>query len=134
MTTEGCFRDFESDPAEAQSLWNALARARADYAPRVLAAAEDAVFRWYLPLARTLASGAAGTAADPIAVEQAAELGLAQAVLGWPRADCGGFERFARTMIAERVRCCAAPRTRRSMPAPPALSLLPVQASPGSGR
>ena len=94
-------------------LWDVLARARVDYAPRVLAAAEDAVFRWYLPLARGLAAGCSTTASDPVAIEQAAELGLAQAVLSWHQPDCREFERFARTKITERLqRYSAEPGTR----------------------
>jgi len=89
--------------AEAQWLWAALTRAREEYSPRVLAAAEDAVFRWYLPLARSMSTDQAGTAVDPIAIEQAAELGLAQAVLGWRQPDCREFERYASGMITERL-------------------------------
>jgi len=103
-------------------LWDALARARADYAPRVLAEAEDAVFRWYLPVARSLATGPAVTAVDPVAVEQAAELGLAQAVLGWRGPDCEGFERFARGVIVERLQRFPAVRgTGRLTSVPPAV-------------
>jgi hypothetical protein len=103
MTAAGGFRGDGDVAAEAQSLWDALARARSEYAPRVLAAAEDAVFRWYLLLARSLAAGPAAGAVDPVAVRQAAELGLAQAVLGWVRPDCREFERFARTVIGARL-------------------------------
>ena len=120
-TSEGCFRGDVAHAAEAQSLWNALARARADYAPRVLAAAEDAVFRWYLPLARAHVSGPTLTAVDPIAVQQAAELGLAQAVLGWRQPDCHEFGRFAGIMITERVdRCVAESGHRRPLSLPSA--------------
>jgi hypothetical protein len=123
-------------------LWDALARARADYAPRVLAAAEDAVFRWYLPLARSLAAGPAVAAVDPVAVGQAAELGLAQAVLGWRQPDCRDFERFARTVISERLqRFPAARGTRRLTSVRPAVPPLPGrddevapgEALPGTG-
>jgi hypothetical protein len=125
-TTEGCFRGYLFEAAETQSLWTALARARADYAPRVLAEAEDAVFRWYLPLARELSAGPCHAAKDPIAVEQAAELGLAQAVLGWRQPNCREFERFARGLITERIqRCTAGPGIRIPAPGPAALSPLP---------
>ena len=103
ITVEGCFRSDANAAAEARWLWDALARARANYSPRVLAAAEDAVFRWYLPLARSMSTDQAGTAVDPIAIEQAAELGLAQAVLGWRQPDCREFERYASGMITERL-------------------------------
>jgi hypothetical protein len=102
-TAEGCFRDDVNAAAEAQWLWAALTRARAEYSPRVLAAAEDAVFRWYLPLARSLSTGPAVTAVDPVAVEQTAELGLAQAVLGWRQPDSREFVRYASSMITERL-------------------------------
>jgi hypothetical protein len=125
LTAEGCFRGGGGGAAGAQSLWDALAWARADYAPRVLAEAEDAVFRWYLPVARSLATGPAVIAVDPVAVEQAAELGLAQAVLGWRRPDCGDFERFARGVIIERLqRFPAARGTGRLTLVPPAVSPL----------
>lgn len=72
------------------------------------ATAEDAVFRYYLPLARSLADAAAvgGTVggADLADLDQAAELGLAQAVLGWRGRSARGFERFARGMIMSRLR------------------------------
>ena len=94
------------DAAATQDVWYVLARARTDDAPRTLAAAQDAVFRRYLPMARTLANGP-GTGdlpVDPAEAEQAAELGLAQAVLRWRRPDSGGFEVFARTAIASQLR------------------------------
>lgn len=94
--------DDDADP-QAQRLWDALARARAEYAPRLLAEAEDAVFRFYLPLAKSLAGASTTGAQDTVAVEQAAELGLAQAVLAWPGADSRGFERFARAAITSQL-------------------------------
>jgi hypothetical protein len=101
----------------------------------VLAEAEDTVFRWYLPLARSLAAGPAVTAVDPVAVEQAAELGLAQAVLGWRQPDCRDFERFARTVITERLqRFPAARGIRRLTSVPSAVPPLPGRvddAAPG---
>ena len=45
-----------------------------------------------------------GRPGDPADAEQAAELGLAQAVLGWRRPDSGGFEVFARTAITSQLR------------------------------
>ena len=83
-----------------------LARAGTDDVPRTLAAAQDAVFRRYLPMARTLANGAGDGSrpVDPTAAERAAELGLAQAVLRWRRPDSSGFEAFARAAIAAQLR------------------------------
>jgi hypothetical protein len=61
---------------------------------------EDAAFRRYLPLARTLAHTAGdATDADRTAVEQAAELGLATAVPAWRKRAGAGFRRFARSSI-----------------------------------
>jgi hypothetical protein len=84
-------------------VWYVLARARTDEAPRTLAAAQDAVFRRYLPMARTLTSSG-DWPVDPVAAERAAELGLAQAVRRWRRPDGRGFEVFARAAIASQLR------------------------------
>ena len=98
--------DRIADSAATQDVWCVLARAGTDDLPRTLAAAQDAVFRRYLPMARTLANGPGngGRPVDPADAEQAAELGLAQAVLGWRRPDSGGFEVFARTAITSQLR------------------------------
>ena len=60
-------------------------------------AAQDAVFRRLLPMARAVAIGAvpAGGPVDPGAGERAAESGLARAVARWWSADGAGFEVFA---------------------------------------
>ena len=98
--------DRISDSAAIQDAWYVLARAGTDGASRTPAAAQDAVFRRYLPMARTLANGAGDGSrpVDPADAERAAELGLAQAVLGWRRPDSGGFEVFARTAITSQLR------------------------------
>ena len=49
--------DRISDSAAIQDAWYVLARAGTDGASRTPAAAQDAVFRRYLPMARTLANG-----------------------------------------------------------------------------
>lgn len=72
----------DADP-EADQLWDALARARAQHDPRVLAAAEDGVFSCHLPLDRAAARGGAADGAPPVDAERAAELGLAEVVLQW---------------------------------------------------
>lgn len=105
-TVEGCMPVDDAVDCEAQRLWQVLVRARAEYAPRVLAEAEDAVFRYYLPLARSLAADRAAGAPGPVAVVQAAELGLSQAVLSWPKTDKAGFERFAVATVAARLDQC----------------------------
>ena len=101
----------ESDPVRlvvVEKLWDSLHRARDDPAAAgTLANAEDAVFRFYLPFARTLAGGHPAAAADPMGAEQAAETGLARAVLGWQRPDCRDFWRFARMEIDGQLRILA---------------------------
>ena len=66
--------DRITDTAANQDVWYVLARAGTDSAPRTLAAAQNAVFRRYLPMARTLATnpGSGSLPVDP-----------ADAELGW---------------------------------------------------
>ena len=101
---------FDADvggPAEAggpdrvaQQLWDAFHRACTDRAePAAVADLEDEVFRFYLPLARSIFVVHPAARVDAVAAEQAAEIGLAQAVLGWRRRDSTGFARFARDRI-----------------------------------
>ena len=95
-----------NESAFIRDVWYVLARASTDNAPRTLAAARDAVFGRYLPMARTLAitPGQGRRPVDPADAEQAAELGLAQAVLAWRRPDGDGFEVIARAAIAAQLR------------------------------
>ena len=95
-----------NEAALIRDVWYVLARASTDNAPRRLAAARDAVFGRYLPMARTLATkpGPGSRPVDPGDAEQAAELGLAQAVMGWRRPDGDGFEVIARAAIAAQLR------------------------------
>ena len=107
------------DP-KAIELWDALARARAHYDPRLLATAEDEVFGFYLPLARTMARGRVAGAGRDVNTEWAAECGLAEAVLRWCRSDGRGFEAHARVVIAAQLRrasTVAGTRQRRRRPA-----------------
>jgi len=92
----------------ASELWDALTRARADYSPMMLAAAEDSVFRFYLPMAFGWVSGSARITD----VEHAAEVGLAEAMLRWPRGDSCGFEAYARAVIAAQLRRLPSPGAR----------------------
>ena len=92
----------------AEELWDALARARAEYAPQLLAATEDAVVRFYLPLARTLASAVAPRGLDQFEAEHAAVVALAHAVLAWQDAAREGFDAFARAAIKSQLRFLAA--------------------------
>lgn len=95
--------DHDSARSEAEALWAALGRARSTGVPRAVAAAEDAVFRFYLPLSHALAAGAARSwSSDPAGSVHAAELGLASAVLSW-RGSESGFLRFASGAITDRL-------------------------------
>ena len=88
-----------------RDVWHVLARARTDDTPRTLAAAQDAVFQRYLPMARTMANNpGADRPGARSGAERAAEIGLAQAVLCWRRPDSDGFEVSARAAIASQLR------------------------------
>jgi hypothetical protein len=88
----------------AQRLWDALRDARAEQRPLTLAQVEDALFRHYLPMARSIARGRAPDSVDSDALSQAAEVGLAQAILAWRRPDTDGFDRFASAAITDQLR------------------------------
>jgi hypothetical protein len=93
-----------ADSMVGERLWNALFSARAGGLPRQVADLEDAVFRFYLPMARGLAHTVVGeSAADRVPAEQAAELGLARAILEWPGRTSGGFRRSARSAIMRQL-------------------------------
>ena len=111
--------DNDSNDAEtAKTLWEALIQARSQ--SPVISAAEDAVFRFYLPLARATARTFAGWAVDPDLAEHAAELGLANAVLAWRRADICAFAAFARAAMIRQMSASANARARRLRPPIPA--------------
>jgi len=117
-------RDFGiGDPGAARQLWDALILARGG--SPVISAAEDAVFRFYLPLAHTLVQRRAALRPDQLAVvEQAAELGLAKAVLAWRGPDSDGFFLFVRAAIESHIRRYGRvtgeqhPRRSRALPPP----------------
>ena len=83
-------------------VWALLARARTDGSPRAAAAAQDMVFRRFLPMARAVAAGVvpAGGPVDPGVAEGAAESGLARAAARWWSTDGAGFDVFASITIA----------------------------------
>jgi hypothetical protein len=87
------------ESVQAGKLWDALFTARNGQSARNLADLEDAVFRFYLPMARTLAHELASGPKGFTAAERAAELGLAQAVLAWRHRDSSDFRRFATSSI-----------------------------------
>jgi hypothetical protein len=88
----------------ADELWEALDRARTGSQPRTLAQVEDALFRYYLPMARSIAARHAPDHPDPDGIGQAAEVGLAQAILGWRHRGPAGFDRFAGSTITAQLR------------------------------
>ncbi len=93
------------DNEVARTLWESLTRARSDLSviSPVISTAEDAVFRFYLPLAKALAHKELTLAVDPELAEEAAELGLAKAVLSWRRPDTVAFTAFARLAIQAQI-------------------------------
>ena len=104
VATDGTAVGWTNADAGADPAWAGLHRARLGDRPDAIAAAEDRVFRLYLPLARALASELfGGGAAAPADVEWAAELGLAKAVLSWPGVDGRGFTAYAREAITARL-------------------------------
>jgi len=93
-----------ADSMVGERLWNALFSARVDGLPRQVADLQDAVFRFYLPMARSLAHAVVGeSGTDRVPAEQAAELGLARAILEWPLRTSGGFRRSARSAIMRQL-------------------------------
>jgi hypothetical protein len=112
----------QNSAENADRLWAALARARTGDLPRTRAHTEDAVFRFYLPLARTLAQASPRYRRDPHGAEQTAEVGLAQAVLAWRHSNSSGFAQAARTAINNHLQRTHGPTTRRryqNSPLPP---------------
>lgn len=93
----------EGARAEAQRLWAALTTARAAGVPGATAAAEDNLFRFYLPVAHALGGAVVGRAVQAETARHAAEVGLAQAVLSWPGSDVG-FLKFASKSITTVLR------------------------------
>jgi len=115
--------------AEAQALWVSLTRARGGSVPSATAAAEDALFRFYLPVARALGDGAVRRSVTSDAARHAAEVGLAQAVLSWPGSD-DGFLRYASRCITNVLRHLPAVPHGRPHP----LSPLILSSRPRGGR
>ena len=95
--------DDPSGTVHADRLWAALINARAGDLSRTRVHTEDAVFRFYLPMAHALARSSARYPHDPEGAEQAAELGLAQVVLAWRRPTGQGFDRAARAAILHQL-------------------------------
>jgi hypothetical protein len=94
--------DENNDSASTRIAWLALQRARVEHGPQTVTSALAAVYEHYLPLARTLATEL-GAGKSPDEAMRAAEIGLAQAVLGWRRPDGQGFELYASISIATQL-------------------------------
>jgi len=93
-----------ADSGVAEQLWDALYAARAGRQQRSIAELEDAAFTFYLPLARTAASLVYGESAEATnSAQQAAELGLARAILSWPHRTSSGFRRFVRAVVIQQI-------------------------------
>ncbi len=96
-----------SGDAERRRLWASFTEASTSGSARRIAEAEDAVFRHYLPWAMSFAEEACSAhlqAPDPAPYRDAAELGLAQAVLAWRHGGDGRFHDFARRSILNQIR------------------------------
>ncbi len=103
--TDSVNADWAGDPPCAQTLWDALILTRAT--SPVISTAADAVFRFYLPLAHIMAhqhSSPDGDAGPADLAVQAAELGLANAVLAWRHPDSRAFTAFAHGAIIAQMR------------------------------
>ncbi len=88
-----------SDP-----LWKALHTADYRTSAAREASLEDALFRLYLPFAANLARQVPLCTSNPELAQQAAEIGLAQAVLAWRHDDADGFVGFATAAIRSQLR------------------------------
>jgi hypothetical protein len=123
-----------NEAALIRDVWYVLARASTDNAPRTLAGRVGRGVPSVLPMARALATNGPGSRpVDPADAEQAAELGMAQAVLGWRRPDSDGFEVIARAAIAAQLRRlpAATPEDRPGHPSPGGRSATGDRQSPG---
>lgn len=89
----------ESARAQARCLWSALTQSRDSGRPGATAAAEDDLFRFYLPVARALGAGVTGTTVQIETARDAAEVALARAVLSWPGSDDGFLEFASRSIL-----------------------------------
>lgn len=113
---------------QARQLWTDLAHARSAGRPGAIAPAEDALFRFYLPLAHALGDGVVRRGVTAETARHAAELGLAQAVLSWAGSD-DGFLRFASRCITTVLRHLRTPPVGRHS----ALTPLVFPPLPGTG-
>ncbi len=117
--TTGAARDGETataltaDGATTDDLWAALHQARNAQQQRTLARVEDGLFRYYQPMARSMAAFHIPNHPNPEELEKAAEIGLAQSILGWRNRWPNGFEEHAQSVIAGQLRRYDAVERRR---------------------
>ena len=98
----GCGDSPAEDTIAAQQLWDALILVRADQVAS--RAAQNAVFRFYLPMAHAMAHHPAHAERDRTLTRQAAEQGLAKAVLAWHHPDDRAFTAFAHAAIQAQIK------------------------------
>lgn len=89
---------------EEERLLGALRHARSTRQPDAVARAEDALFRYFLPVAGSVAAAHPAHRTDRVRVLHAAEAGLARAILGWSGRDVAGFAAYVRQTIAGQLR------------------------------
>jgi len=94
-------RPSPQDALVAERLWGAFRQARKGQAARTVAQIEDALFQHYLPMARSIARLHDG--GNPDDINQAAEIGLAQAILAWRLPDNTNFDKFAAETIVAQI-------------------------------
>jgi hypothetical protein len=97
----------------SHQVWTALGKARAQYAPRVLAAAQDAVHTHYQPIARVFATKVAPAhGLSNQQAEQLADRGLSKAIRDCRSWDVRGFELYVQAAIESELRNTVTPATR----------------------
>jgi len=97
-------------PVRWLRVWTALGKARAQYDPRILAAAEDDVLVLYRPVARSIAAKAApAQGLSDKQAERLADRGLVKAIRNCRAWDIRGFELYVKAAIESELRNTVAP-------------------------
>ena len=92
------------DGQAAEELWRIRPCPGAEhYAPLVLTAAENALLKFYLPLAREMSGSSSVAGVDPAIAEHTAEVALSQAIVGWDQRTSEGFDGYACAAMAFRL-------------------------------
>lgn len=95
--------DLIGAAAAARALWRVAQWARTGSDRAGVTAADDDVYRFYLPWARAFALDHVDAGVDLALAEQAAELGLAKAVLAWGHPDGDGFAGYAAAAVHQQI-------------------------------